>query len=82
MQRNELQVPNATSEEDPRQRFRTVVLERMESGKIEARLLSQLTKIPEIRLLQIMDGTPGAALFSDLIALAIFFEISIDRFFT
>jgi hypothetical protein len=82
MQRNELQMPNTTTEEDPRQRFHTVVLERMESGKIEARLLSQLTQIPDNRLLQIVNGKPGAALFSDLIALAFFFEISIDRFFT
>ncbi|MEP6869564.1 MAG: hypothetical protein ABJA20_13715, partial [Novosphingobium sp.] len=63
-------------------KFRKAVLERMESGKIEVGLLSQHTKVPEIRLLQIMDGKPGAALLSDLMALALFFEISIDCFFT
>ena len=73
---------NGLSEEDPRQKFRTAVLERMDSRKLEPHLLSEATKIPESRLRTIMGSKPGVALFSDLIALAAFFEISIDSFFS
>jgi hypothetical protein len=54
----------------------------MEDRNVDAGHLSEVTKIPKHRLLTIMSSGPGAALFSDLIALATFFEISIDSFFT
>jgi hypothetical protein len=68
--------------QDPQLKFRATVIERMEDWNVEAGHLSEITKIPKHRLLTIMSTGPGAALFSDLIALATFFEISIDSFFT
>ena len=69
---------SGSSEEDPRQKFQTAVLERMDSRKLEPSLISEATKIPESRLKAIIGSKPGIALFSDLIALAAFFEVSLD----
>lgn len=71
-----------SSEEDPRRKFQTAILERMDSQHIEPSLISEATDIPESRLRSIVGSKPGAALFSDLIALAAFFEISVDSFFS
>lgn len=71
-----------SSEEDPRQKFQIIVLERMNSRQLEPSLISAATNIPESRLRSIIGSKPGVALFSDLIALAAFFEISVDSFFS
>ena len=73
---------DGSSGEDPRHKFQIAVLERMESHNFEPSLVSKATKIPESRLLKIIGSKPGIALFSDLIALAAFFEISLDSFFS
>ncbi|PZR86797.1 MAG: hypothetical protein DI537_27755 [Stutzerimonas stutzeri] len=70
------------SKEDPRQKFHAAILERMDSQNVEPSLISEATKIPESRLRKIIGSKPGIALFSDLIALAAFFEISLDSFFS
>jgi hypothetical protein len=75
-------MPDGSSEEDPRQRFQAAILERMDSQHVEPSLISQATDIPESRLRSIIGSKPGVALFSDLIALAAFFEISVDSFFS
>jgi hypothetical protein len=75
-------MPNGYSEEDPRQKFQAAILERMDSQNVEPSLISEATKIPESRMRKIIGSKPGVALFSDLIALAAFFEISLDSFFS
>jgi hypothetical protein len=73
---------DGTRGEDPRTKFQAAILERMAQRDIEPEHLSALTSIPTSRLMLILGGRPGAALLSDLIALAVFFEISVDSFFT
>lgn len=73
---------DGSSGEDPRQKFQAAVLERMDSQHVEPSLISAATDIPESRLRSIISSKPGVALFSDLIALAAFFEISVDSFFS
>jgi hypothetical protein len=73
---------DGSSEEDPRQKFQAAILERMDSQHVEPSLISEATDIPESRLRSIIGSKPGVALLSDLIALAAFFEISVDSFFS
>jgi hypothetical protein len=73
---------DGSSGEDPRHKFQVAFLEKIESHNVEPSLISKVTKIPESRLRKIMGSKPGIALFSDLIALAAFFEISLDSFFS
>ena len=71
-----------STEEDPQRRFQAAVQRRMDSSKVDPSLVSKATKIPESRLRTIMGSEPGVALLSDMIALAAFFEMSLDSFFT
>ncbi len=75
-------MPDESSEEDPRQKFQAAILERMDSKHVEPSLISEATDIPESRLRSIIGSKPGGAMLSDLIALAAFFEISVDSFFS
>ncbi len=67
---------------DPRKKFQAAVLAKIESQHIERSLISKATNIPESRLRSIIGSKPGVALFSDLLALAAFFEVSVDSFFS
>lgn len=75
-------MPDGSGEEDPRQKFQAAILERMASQHVGPSLISEATDIPESRLRSIIGSKPGVALLSDLIALAAFFEISVDSFFS
>ena len=74
-------MPDGSSEEDPRQKFQAAIVERIDSQHVEPKLISEATDIPESRLGSIISSKPGVALLSDLIALAAFFEISVDSLF-
>lgn len=73
---------DAPNEVDPRRLFRAAVVEKMLDGHLKLGDLSAATNIPENRLLAITGDKPGAALLSDLVALALYFDVSIDSFFT
>ena len=73
--------PSSPAEVDPRDKFRTALLAKIESQRIEPSIISKGTNIPESRLRSILGNEPGFALLSDLLALAVFFEISVDSFF-
>ena len=74
--------PSKPTAIDPRKKFQTAVLAKIKSQHVEPSLISKATNIPESRLRSIIGSKPGVALFSDLVALAAFFEISVDSFFS